>query len=297
MRIKKVLICGLGALGLTYANKLKDICTLKILADDERINKFKKNPPILNGSEIYLEYILPTEDWNPDLIIISTKSTGLDSALSYIKNFVSENTIIISLINGISSETQIQKTYPKAQVLRSYFIGHSAIGVNIDETMQYFQDGVGKIVLEPCSILEDFFSKNNIDYEVSKDIIYSQWLKLGVNIILNEPSAIYKCTVGELRKRKDYIPLALGLLEEVKQIAQKNGLNNLDNYVEEVLESANLISDDGKTSMYQDVLAKKKTEVDIFSGEIIKLGKIYGIKTPINENIYNKIKNIERSFS
>ena len=49
--------------------------------------------------------------------------------------------------------------------------------------------------------------------------------------------------------------------------------------------------------MYQDVILEKKTEVDIFSGEIIQLGKIYGIKTPYNEKIYSKIKLLERDFS
>ena len=110
--IKKVLICGLGALGLTYANKLKDICELKILANTERVNKYKKNAPVFNNQEIQLDYLAPDENWNPDLIIISTKSTGLDSALDYLKNFIQENTIIISLINVISSEEIISKTYP-----------------------------------------------------------------------------------------------------------------------------------------------------------------------------------------
>lgn len=293
MNIKKVIICGLGALGLTYANKLKDICELKILANTERIENYKKKIPTLNGQKIELNYITPSENFDTDLIIITTKSSGLNSAIEYIKNFANEKTIIISLINGISSEEKISAIYPQAIVLRSYFIGHSAIREKNDT----IQDGVGKIVFEPNSDLETFFRKNNIDYEIADDIIFSQWIKLGVNIILNEPSAIYKCNVGSLRKREDYLPLTKNLLEEVKQVAQACGVNNLDNYVEEVLESANLIADNGKTSMYQDIISKRKTEVDIFSGEIIRLGKKYGIKTPYNEDIYNKIINIEKEFS
>ena len=75
-----------------------------------------------------------------------------------------------------------------------------------------------------------------------------------------------------------------------------HGINNLENYEQEVLQSAQLISDDGKTSMYQDILAKRKTEVDIFSGEIINLGKKYKIETPVNLEIFNKIKEIEKDF-
>lgn len=292
MEIKKVIICGLGALGLTYANKLKNICELKILADKKRIENFVKNPPSLNGNTIELDFITPEDKFNADLIIIATKSTGLKSAIEYIKNFVNENTIIISLINGISSEEEIAKKYKTATILHSYFIGHSAMR----NENNVLQDGFGKIVIEKNTDLETFFTKNNINYEISEDIIYSQWLKLGVNIILNQPSAIYKLKVGELRAKPDFLTLAKNLLSEVKLVAQAVGIKNLENYEQEVLNSIYLIADDGQTSMYQDIVAKRKTEVDIFSGEIINLGKKYGIKTPHNLDIYNKIKTIEESF-
>lgn len=292
MGINNVIICGLGALGLTYANKLKNVCTLKILANPERIKRYQELGVFFNNEQMELEYLTPSDTFKADLIIISTKSTGLDSAIGYIKNFVSENTIIISLINGISSEEKILKAYPYAKVLRSYFIGHSAVR----NSNKINQDGVGKIVFEPNNYLEKFFKTNKIDYETTPDIFYSQWLKLGVNIILNEPSAVYQCSVGELRKKKEFLPLAQNLLNEVQQIALACGIKNLGNYTEEVIKSTDLIADNGKTSMYQDIIAKRKTEVEIFSGEIIKLGKTYGIKTPYNEYIYNKIKEIERDF-
>lgn len=293
MEIKKVIICGLGALGLTYANKLKDVCELKILADSDRIEKYKQNIPTLNGQNIELDYILPNEKWNPDLIIISTKSTGLDSAIRYIKNFVTPKTIIISLINGISSEEKISNFYPQTKVLRSYFIGHSAMKSGNNVT----QDGIGKIVFEQNFDLEKFFKKTNIDYEITNDIIYSQWLKLGVNIILNQPSALFCKTVGDLRQMDEYLPLAKSLIKEVKEIASAYGVKNLENYEENVFESANLVADDGKTSMYQDIIAKRKTEIDIFAGEIIKLGEQFGIQTPANTKIYTQIKKIESEWN
>lgn len=292
MEIKNVLICGLGALGLTYANKLKNVCNLKILVDEARFKKFQKNPTIFNDEVQTFEYILPTQQEKADLIIIATKSNGLDSAIKYIANFVDDKTIIISLINGISSEEKIRSCYSKATVLNSFFIGHSAMKIG----NKYYQDGVGKIVFEPNKDLENFFIKNQIDYEISKNIIYSQWQKLGVNIVLNQLTAIENLTVGELRRKDGYLLQAQRLLQEVLAVARKVGIINLDNYIQDVLDSINLIADDGITSMLQDVRNKRKTEVDIFSGEIIRLGKIYGIKTPYNEDVYNKIKLIEKEF-
>ena len=126
--------------------------------------------------------------------------------------------------------------------------------------------------------------------------LYSQWVKLGVNIILNQPTALYGMTVGELRDQKEFLPLAKNLLKEVKLVAQHVGIKNLEHYENEVLESANLIADVGKTSIYQDILAERKTEVDIFSGEIIKLANKYGLNVPYNKEIYNLIKEKESIF-
>ena len=120
--MKKILICGLGAVGLTYAVKFKANSELKILVDKERLERYIQNKPRFNDVIQDFEYILPDNKFFlPDLIIIATKSQGLESAIKNIKNFVHENVVIISLLNGISSEEKIQETYPNATVLKSYF--------------------------------------------------------------------------------------------------------------------------------------------------------------------------------
>lgn len=291
--MEKVIICGLGAVGLTYACKLKDFCELKILADETRIKRYQQNKPKLNGEEIDFDYVLPTESFTADLIIIATKDSGLDDAIEYIKNFVGENTIILSLLNGVSSEEKIAKVYGKDKILYSYFIGHSAVRVGNSVT----QDGVGKIVFggdeKNTKRLEDFFKKCNIDYEIPKDIIYSLWLKFGLNIYLNQSSAIMGLTMGDMKRNPYFANFAKKLIAETKLIAQKSGVKNLENFESDALNALNLMCDEGKTSMYQDILAKRKTEVDIFAGEILRRGKEYGISTPYNEVVYNMIKILE----
>lgn len=155
--MKNVIICGLGAVGMTYASKLggksRGKCNLKILVNEERLERYLKNKPVLNGVEQDFNYILPDDNFDADLIIIATKASGLDSAVKMIKNFVSSKTIILSLLNGISSEEVIRSAYPEAKVLKSYFIGHSAVRVGNSVK----QDGVGEIVMERDDGLIKFF--------------------------------------------------------------------------------------------------------------------------------------------
>jgi 2-dehydropantoate 2-reductase len=299
MGIKKVLLCGLGAVGLTYANKLKDVCELKILADCARVDKYKKNPLELNGKKITLKYITPDKTWTPDLIMITTKSNGLDSAIEYIKNYVNDKTIIISLINGVTSESRIAEVYGWNKVLHSYFIGHSAVR----EENKVSQDGVGKIIFGSphkenaykVKQLAEFFKTSGIDYEIPEDIIYSLWLKFTLNVFSNQVSAITNMTFGEL-KNGSVVDFAKGIIAEVAEIAEAEGVKGIENFETDTLNALSKMTDSGKTSMLQDVLAKRKTEVDIFAGEIIRLGELHGIQTPYNQVMHDMIKNLEETF-
>ena len=56
------------------------------------------------------------------------------------------------------------------------------------------------------------------------------------------------------------------------------------------MKAINVMCDEGKTSMHQDILAKRNTEVDIFAGEIIRLGRKHGVLTPYNQVLYDLIR-------
>ena len=284
--MEKVVLIGLGAVGLTYAVKLRDKCDFYVLADEERLQRYSENKPVFNGVEQDFNYILPEEKFVADLIIITTKASGLGSAIKSIKNFVSEKTRIISLINGVSSEEIISKAYPKAKVLKSYFIGHSAVRrANFVK-----QDGVGEIVIEQDDFVENFFTKANINYSVPDDIDYAMWLKFAFNSFANPISAILNMNFGELKNNKRLKNFAKNVIYEIRQIAKKKGIKNANRLEREAIKSLDKMCDEGMTSMHQDILSRRLTEIDIFAGEVIKLGKEYGIKTPYNQILYDLIK-------
>ena len=287
--MRKILICGLGAVGLTYAVKFKNGSELKILVDEERYKRYMQSNLMFNGVVQKFDYILPSETFQPDLIVIATKSQGLESAIENIKNFVNKDVIIISLLNGISSEEKIQEIYSDAKVLKSYFIGHSAVRNGNSVT----QDGVGEIVVEKFSKLQEIFDEFKINYKMPDDIIYSMWLKYTMNLFSNQVSAILNMSFGELKRNNAFIDFAKKIIAEVRLIAEKKGVKNLENLEKDSLGFLQKMCDEGKTSMLQDVLAGRKTEVDIFAGEIIRLGKLYEIPTPCNQVLYDLIKIVE----
>lgn len=91
--IKNVLICGVGAVGSIYADKIQsyDSESLRVLVDENRLKRYLENPIVFNGRELNFNYVLPDENnFKADLIIIATKFCGLNDAINNIKNFVNE---------------------------------------------------------------------------------------------------------------------------------------------------------------------------------------------------------------
>lgn len=303
--VKNVLICGLGAVGSIYANKINEFNNknLKILVDEKRLKKYTDNPKIFNGKPLCLDYILPQNtDYKADLIIIATKYNGLCEAIKNIKNFVKEDTIIISLLNGVTSEEIISQTYGWKHTLLAYFVGHSAMrnGNNISF------DGIGKIVFgikddlktdkNDIYKVKKFFDKCNIDYEIPDDMLRSYWLKYMLNVASNQPSAILDMTFGQMQNSKQFIKLFKNIMNEVVQIAKAEGIKNTETMIPEALSVFNKMMSEGKTSMLQDIEAKRKTEVEIFAGDMIKFGEKHHIPTPYNIVLKELIEVLENKI-
>ena len=301
--IKNLLLCGLGATGCIFANKINkcDDINLRILVDKPRFERYSKSPVELNGEVLHFDYIFPEDDnYKADLILITTKSDGLLSAVENIKKFIKPDTIIMSLLNGISSEKIIAEKYGRDKVITSYWIGHSAMR----EGNKVTHDGVAKIVFgskdksdKRLPDVKELFEKAKIDYEIPEDIEYSIWLKYLMNVSTNQPSAVYNMTFGEMRNSKEIRELIKNLMEEVQKIAKAEGVKNTERMYGDAKNALRTMMSEGKTSMLQDVLAKRKTEVDIFAGTIIELGKKHGIQVPYNELMREKIEAIHQSYS
>ena len=297
--IKKVILCGLGAIGTIYADKLEkyDAKNLKVLVDESRYERYSKNPVIFNGRALNFEYVLPSEeDFKADLIILATKFAGLKDAIKNIKNFVKEDTVILSLLNGVTSEDIIADVYGKDKMLYSYFIGHSSVRCGNSVT----HDDVNTIVFgaennlgENVVAVKNFFDKVGINYKIPDDIKRSMWLKFMLNVSANQPTAILRMTFGDMFENTHFMKFAENIMREVQSVAKAEGVLNTETMVDEALKHLKTMTPDGKTSMLQDVEAGRKTEVDMFAGTVIELGKKHGIPTPYNKIMKEMIGIIE----
>lgn len=299
--IKNVLVCGIGAVGSIYADKIEKFTpqNLRVLVDEARLERYKKNPTVFNGRVLDFNYILPNDTrFKADLIIIATKFDGLNDVIKNIKNFVYDDTVILSLLNGVTSEKIIAKTYGREKLLYSYFIGHSAIrdGRNIthDDVNTIVYGSENSNDFENVERIQDFFEQAGINYLIPDDIIHSLWLKYMLNVSANQTTAILRMNFGEMLENDKCMDFAINVMKEVQAIAKAEGVSNTESMIDETIEHLHTMIPEGKTSMLQDVEAGRKTEVEMFAGTVIKLGKEFGIPTPYNKIIKEMIEIIHR---
>ena len=299
--IKNVVVCGIGAVGSIYADKIEKFTpqNLRVLVDEARLERYKKNPTVFNGRVLDFNYILPNDtSFKADLIIIATKFDGLNDVIKNIKNFVYDDTVILSLLNGVTSEKIIAKTYGREKLLYSYFIGHSAIrdGRNIthDDVNTIVYGSENSNDFENVERIQDFFEQACINYLIPDDIIHSLWLKYMLNVSANQTTAILRMNFGEMLENDKCMDFAINVMKEVQAIAKAEGVRNTESMINETIEHLHTMIPEGKTSMLQDVEAGRKTEVEMFAGTVIKLGKEFGIPTPYNKIIKEMIEIIHR---
>lgn len=304
--IKNILIIGLGAIGSVYATQLHDfdLNYVKILLDESRFKRYSENGVVVNGKKYDFNYILDTDtNYKADLILIATKSPDFEKATDMIKNFVKEDTIIMSLLNGISSEEILFKKYGKEKVLYSYFIGcavmRSGLETNFDRMgTLFFGEAQNKEYSQNVQKVKALFDKVGIIYQIPEDMLASLWKKFVINIGINQTSAALQAPYSILQKSKHARKIADDLMKETVQIADKIGIQGSGSFIQAAFDLIDSMPSELKPSMLQDVEHQRKTEVDIFAGEVCKLGKKYNVPTPKNELVLDIIKSIdERNLS
>jgi 2-dehydropantoate 2-reductase len=287
--IKNVAIIGLGAVGSIYAWRLSEYLgyeNVEIIVDENRRQRYIKEAIFLNGKKIDFNY--NKSGTKADLLIIATKNNHLESALSTIAPYVGDNTILLSLLNGIDSEEILEKYFGKEKVLYSFTtaLDSTRVANRIDfstEGIIYFGEKNNKLTKRVKDIKE-LFDKAKINYNVPENIHLEMWAKFMVNVSINTISAITRATYGECASNETIKSLIIETQKEVIALAQKLNIKALDDsYIDKYQKIFAALEYGGKTSMLQDVEANRETENRWFCIKATQLGKQLGVATPLIE--------------
>lgn len=303
--VRSIAIVGAGAMGAAYGSMFADAGCFApyFLASGQRYHRLSQQELQVN-SKSYAIPVKKPEDVNTpaDLVIVALKHHHLPEALPLLQPVVGRETIILSVMNGLDSEKIIGSEYGMDKLVLAIAVGIDA--VREEECFTYAQPGNIIFGVEPhndddhrITRLSDTLTLAGIPNEVSTDILRTMWWKFMINVGINQASAVLRAPYGIFQKSAEARGLMLQLMQEVVDLAIKINIDLSRNDLNEWLAILSSLGPTGKTSMLQDMEAGRKTEVEIFAGKVISLGREYSLPTPANTIILQIIKAIEHKNS
>jgi len=297
--MKNVVILGLGAIGASIAAQFSDAnYPVTILCNAARKERYQQNGFIVNDKKYNFNY-LKKDEYNeqPSLILIAVKYHDLGEAIKQLDGLIGKKAAIMSLLNGIDSEEIIAERFGYKNIVHAFIYNIDATKEN--NNVRYFNRGIivfgdtDNWVNKKTSLVKKIFDEAKINYEFSDHIMKRMWWKYMANIGVNQTTATLKATYRVLQEVSYAQELARDAMQEAVLVSKAMKINLSQEDIDHVMELIKRFDPDGKTSMVQDVEAKRKTEVEMFSGKLCQLGEQYNVPTPVNWMYFRLIKSIE----
>ena len=283
----KVRIIGAGAVGAVVGWKLYKHADLAFIVDEERKERYSGGLAV-NGEVIDFRFLTPSEADTADLLIFAVKNFSLEDAADEASPFVGENTVILSLLNGIEAEEKLSERFGAEKVLYGFITDLSSVH---DGTETTCFSGGGNIVFSEkdntrsvrVEEIATLFDEAGQRYTIPENIMHEKWWKFMLNTCFNTLSAILIADYAAISSNSDFIRAVRLEAREVQTVAKKEGVIITQDDIEEMIRRVTALQDHGKTSMLQDVLSHRETENRYFAGAVSRLGKKHSVETPISD--------------
>lgn len=302
----RIAVLGIGGVGGYFGGKLaehfagsNDVETI-FIARGESAKAIKTSGLKIitpEGEQIVRPNLVsdePSEIGKIDLFILCTKAYDLAESIEKYKTCLSENTVILPLLNGVNHAETVQKILPDLAVWNGcVFIVARLVEkgiVKIDSEIRLLQFGSNDAEKSKLEKVENIFKSAGIQTELSNDIDKTIWEKFIFISSLATLTSFLDKTVGEILGSSKYQNLLTGLIAEVSSLARAKNINVAENIEGLTLEKIKKAPPTATSSMHADFAKKGKTELETLTGYVVREAKLLDVATPNYERLYKELK-------
>ena len=301
----KIAIIGVGAMGSLFAYYLCQAGYNPWLLDkcQERVDGIKKEGLNVEGvsgtHHITLHRITtrPEEIGIVDLIIIFVKAYDTEEAVGGAIPMIGDKTLLLTLQNGLNNLDRIAGIAGKRRVVG----GVTAHGATKLGNGHIRHAGSGKTIIgslkgeevKEINEIKDLLHSAGIITSITDDLEETIWGKLIINAAINPLTALTQLPNGKIIEHAELADVQLKVVEEGCAVAKAKGVTvHYRDHIEKVRDVCRATASN-KSSMLQDILNGKRTEIDYLNGAIVAKGSNYNIPTPYNHILTRLIKALE----
>ena len=302
--IERVCVVGAGVIGSLFAGHLARVADVSCLVRrDEHARALNEEGLRISGRHDLVGRVTaatdPAELPEPDLVIISTKATGLEGAAAAITGHFPGATVMTTQ-NGLGAEEIVRARGDWPLVSAVTFMSGTK---HSDTHVEYVLDTetwMGPYEGTPFETVEEIarlLAAAELKAEALPDLLPAQWSKLIFNATVNGVAAL----TGLPHDFHFADPEHLGglveeLMAEGKRVAAAAGVALHD----DPWEMNVLATQRGSAhfpSMLEDVEAERPTEIELINGALVQAAQRAEVDAPLQNALYTLIRGREASYS
>lgn len=256
---------------------------IQVKADD---GDFKARPTMATDR--------PEDVGKADLVLFCVKSYDFEDAARAISPIVGEDTFILPLQNGVDKRSWMDKTLGKGVALDGcvYMAVHIESPGVIKQAggsrkLLFGRDPRDVVRLEPLAAV---MRGAGINVDLVEDIRLPVWSKYIMICPLAAATSYHRETTGALMEDPAKRAFLEGLVREVEEVARKKGVNYPADILKTTMDIIAGFPYDTKTSMQRDFEKGNRTELEIFSGAVVRMGGETGVGTPLHRMVYEALR-------
>ena len=298
----KIAVMGAGAIGGYFGGRLaKAGFDVSFIARGAHLDVIRKNGlkvlSPLGDFTIHPATVTddPAEVGPVDVILFMVKNYDTLRAAEQIRPLVGPDTAIIPFQNGVEARAMLSNVLGARHVLGGVaFIPASiqepgVIKHNAELAKLVFGEFDKQITPRALSFL-DALEKAGVTGEIPADISMVLWSKLMFLTSMSAINCITRQPVGLVQSDGETIALYMDAMREVAAVAATHGVSLGEEAIANNMALAKSFPPNNKTSMFQDLEAGRRLEIDYLSGAVVRLGREKGIETPIHRTAWVAIK-------
>lgn len=240
-----------------------------------------------------------------DLVMIWCKSFSTAEVMARCAGAVGDHTIVCSLQNGLGNPERIAVHVDPDRIVHGVtaigarFVGPAHVEVTEGAwrgTSPTHVGGSTRAAMESARLVADVLGDAGVLMEATEDVDVHVWNKLAMAAGMSGVSALTRSRIDQVVDSPDAIGVVDDLTREVAAVAQALGIP-LD--AEQACATNHAVYRTARghsASMWQDVQARRRTEIDALSGAVVEAGRRVGVATPVNETVARLVRTLESHF-
>ena len=305
--MERVCVIGAGAIGSLFAGHLAAVADVSVLTRRaDHAEALNRDGLRISGRSERQATVLASSDPDAlpdfDLGIVATKAAGLEGAVDSLRGRF-PGAAIMTVLNGLGAEEAVRGAGAWPIISGVTFMSgtrhsdtHVEYVLDTETWLGPYEDTPFALVTEAAALIES----SGLHVEALPDLLPAQWSKLIFNATVNSVAALtglpHDWHFAAREHPADLGHLVFDLIEEGKAVAVAAGIELHD----DPWEMNVLATQRGSAhypSMLEDVQARRRTEVDLITGALVREAERHGVGAPLHTALRRLIKAKEESYS